>query len=202
MRIVNPRQRGQIILQYVVIIVLANRPYHARITASDDFDDLLGFLFIELFLQIFVAQALAPELFGFGQVLRAREVFTFEHESIVAGEIEFLSFEQPHDILILLFEPLAKARKNDASRAGVTRFGQVVEGGAIFLEFLQVGLKKENVEVIESVQVTVQKLRGQLVIKGPPEVMRVLKNRCGHPGDIFVVLSFDQRDCIRELAGD
>src|SRR5207302_9680882 len=99
-------------------------------------------------------------------------------------------------------EPLAETAKDDPGGAGVSLFGQIIKDGAVCFEFLEVGLQKVNVQVIQGIKITVQKLGRDFIIEGLPKIMGAFENSGRDLGDIPIVRALDQRDGVGQLPGD
>ncbi len=59
-RVVHVRERRQINLEHVVIIIFLERPQYAGVAAGDDFDDFVRFFLVQFFLEILVTDPVAP----------------------------------------------------------------------------------------------------------------------------------------------
>ncbi len=139
-RIIDAGQRGEINLQHIVIIILVERPQNAVVAAGDDFDDFVRFLLVQFLLQVFVAEPFPPEFPGFSQIFRAGEGFAVEDEALAlaARKIKLFRFEEVQDIVILLVEAFAEARKDYPRRRGVALLGEIIKRVTVFVKLLQV----------------------------------------------------------------
>ena len=114
---------------------------------------------IQFLLEIFVAQVLAPYFLRLVEVFWIGRFVSVEVVPVVAGKIELLGFEQLGDVSHVLLHSFRKSFEDHPCRADVACLGQIVQGRAILLELLEIGLKEVDMQAVKPFEVTVQKLR-------------------------------------------
>src|SRR5256885_1299697 len=116
----------------------------------------------QMFLEVFVAQALTPQLFGLIQIFRIRQLMAVDSDALVGIEVKFFSFEQFIHISDALLKTIEKAAKNLASRPGIgfalAIDRHVAEAGAIFFELGDIALQEVEMLRIERLDVAIKKL--------------------------------------------
>ena len=88
MRVVSVGERGEVDLQHLVLLPLLHRVKGPLVTAGKGLDDFVGLLVAKLLLQVFVAQLLAPEVFGLSEVTRAGRILPIPPVAVIPREIE------------------------------------------------------------------------------------------------------------------
>src|SRR5204863_6957559 len=140
-----------------------------------------------------VTEEFAPKLFGVRQVLGPRLVFAIQEILLVRSEFQFLRVENVGNVFVLLIEALQKARENDSGWLRVAILeNQIVLLRPIFFKFLQVSLREEKAQVVQRIDIAVEKLGGHFVIESLPRIMIALENARRDPRDIRIVRSRNQ----------
>src|SRR6185369_205590 len=92
-----------------------------EIVLAVSFGDIIGLSTNagQLLLQILVAYALPPQLFGFSKILGIGLFASADRHTFVGGKLEFLSLKQVGDVIDALFESFQKPAKNLHGRRSI-----------------------------------------------------------------------------------
>src|SRR3989442_14304955 len=147
-------------------MVILQRSEDARIASRDNLDDLFGFFLVELLLQVLVAEPLAPELLRFIEIFWARQRAPVDCKAFVGVELELFRLQQFQDIIKLLLKALQKAEKNYATRGRIAFLAcQLIQRIAVNLELFEIRLEKINMQIVQGIEIAVEKLGGNLIIE-------------------------------------
>ena len=66
----------------------------------------------------------------------------------------------------MLLKALQKTQEDDAARRSVSLVeGQIIKGVAVDIEFLEIGLEEINMQIVQSIEISIEKFGGNLIVE-------------------------------------
>ena len=185
MRVVGLCEREKELVCGIPVGLLLHGAQEGVVAAVQHFLGRLHGFFGELQREVFALQLVVPELVRLGFVLGPGSLLAVDHQRAVALESEFLRIQPSLDLRHAAFGPLFIEIEDLVGRGGVAEQDVVVESAAVFgHKSVDVLLGKNEVCVVERLQVAKEGPLGEFVVQLVAAVMELLQDAPDGTGDL------------------